>query len=112
MSKIYIYSSLNNTILTLVSMANKVLNWSSPGAVGFKNSQKSNSYAVQLSGQELGRKCKLLNIKSVSVVLKGIGYGKKQALIGLMLSGVKIKNIIETTPIPFNGCKSAKKRRI
>jgi len=109
---IHINSTLNNTLLTLTDSRGNTLGWSSSGCVGIKNSRKSSSYSAQLAGEDLGKKCAKKNIQFVEIRLKGIGYGKETSIEGLKLSGLIIYKISELTSVPYNGCRSPKKRRV
>jgi small subunit ribosomal protein S11 len=108
---IFIQSTLNNTILTLTDKKGNPLAWSSPGKHGLKNSRKKGSYAAQLASSNLAKVCMEKRIKMLEVRMKGLGKGKRTAISTLKKAGLKIKRLIELTPVPFNGCRPPKKRR-
>jgi len=108
---VHIFSSSNNTILTLTDLNGKVKAWSSAGSVGFRGSRRSTSYAAQQAGDSLAKKIQKLDIQDVNVEVKGFGAGREAAVRGLKLGGLKIRNIRDRTNIPHNGCRAPKKRR-
>lgn len=108
---IYIKCTSNNTIITVVQK-NKTIASGSCGILGLKGSKRSTSYASQTLSNVLGKKIFLSGIKFVIVKVNGFGNGRVSALKGLQFSGVKILRLLDITPIPFNGCKVSKKRRI
>jgi len=109
---IFIQSTLNNTILTLTDKKGNPLASSSAGRHGFKNARKKNSFAAQVSSTHLAKICIDKRIKMLEVRMKGLGKGKRSALTALKKAGLKIKRLVELTPVPFNGCRPPKKRRI
>lgn len=109
---IFIQSTLNNTILTLTDKKGNPLASSSAGRHGFKNARKKNSFAAQVSSTHLAKICIDKRIKMLEVRMKGLGKGKMSALTALKKAGLKIKRLVELTPVPFNGCRPPKKRRI
>jgi small subunit ribosomal protein S11 len=108
---IFIQSTLNNTILTLTDKKGNPLASSSPGKCGLKNSRKKGSYAAQLASSHLAKVCMEKRIKMLEVRMKGLGKGKRTAISTLKKAGLKIKRLVELTPVPFNGCRPPKKRR-
>jgi small subunit ribosomal protein S11 len=109
---IHILSTLNNTLLTLTDSKGNAIMWSSSGNVGFSNTRKSSSYAAQLAGENLGKKCIQKKINFIDIKMRGLGHGKKTSIDGLKISGLIINKIADLTSIPFNGCRPAKKRRV
>jgi small subunit ribosomal protein S11 len=107
-----IQTSLNNTTLTLTTEGGRVLAWTSAGSAGFKGSRRSTSYAAQGAGELLAQKSLSLGYSGCFVRLKGIGYGKEAAVRGLKLKGVQVKRIDDLTPVPHNGCRPPKKRKV
>jgi small subunit ribosomal protein S11 len=107
-----VLSLLNNTFVTLTTLDGKTIAWSSGGTEGFKGSRRSTSYAAQLSGETIGKKAIANNIHVVTARIKGPGYGKAASLRGLKMAGVKIIHIQDVSPLPFNGCRPKKKRRV
>lgn len=108
----YIQSTFNNTIVTLADLAGNVIAWASSGTAGFKGSRKGTPYAAQLATQEAARKAADHGLRSVEVYIKGPGSGREAAIRALQASGLLVKSIRDVTPIPHNGCRPPKKRRV
>jgi small subunit ribosomal protein S11 len=108
----HIQSTFNNTIITITDVVGNVIAWSSAGACGFKGSRKSTPYAAQQAGQDAARKAMEHGVKSVEVYVKGPGAGREAALRSLQSMGFSIKLIRDVTPIPHNGCRQPKRRRV
>jgi len=109
---IFLKATLNNTIVTLTDLSGNTIAWCSSGSAGFKNSRKSTSYAGQAAAEKLAKKAKQIGYQVVTVKMKGFGFGKELAVKGLKKGGLWIKKIEDITPVIFNGCRQAKKRRI
>lgn len=112
LGKAFIQSSFNNTIVTITDMDGQVIAWSSSGSSGFKGTRKSTPFAAQTASENAVSKAKLSGIEKVHVYIKGIGPGREQAIRGLQAGGVNVESITDTTPIPHNGCRPRKQRRI
>ena len=108
----HIYASFNNTIITITDPSGNTICWSSPGRVGFKGTKKGTPYAAQLSGEAVAREAVSLGVRKVSVEIKGPGPGREAAIRALQNVGLDITAIKDVTPIPHNGCRPPKKRRI
>ena len=108
----YIQASYNNTIVTLTDPEGAVLSWSSAGSSGFKGTRKSTPYAALTATKNAVMKANIYGLKTVRVFIKGVGVGRDQALRGLQAAGLDDLSIIDTTPIPHNGCRKKKRRRI
>ncbi|MBC8384374.1 MAG: 30S ribosomal protein S11 [Candidatus Cloacimonetes bacterium] len=108
----HIHSSFNNTIVTLSDKAGNVFAWSSGGKIGYKGSKKSTSFAAQLAAEEVAKKALDMGIKKVNVMVKGPGGGRESAIRSLDANGLRISMITDTTPLPHNGCRPRKTRRI
>jgi len=108
----YVYARFNNTIVSITDPSGNVLSWSSAGQVGFKGSRKSTPYAARLAGQAAARAALDSGMMEVDVFVKGPGPGREQALRALGASGLRILSITDVTPIPHNGCRPKKKRRV
>jgi small subunit ribosomal protein S11 len=108
----HIYSSFNNTIVTITDPSGNVVSWSSSGCNGFKGSRKSTPFAAQVAGENAARKAREAGLKTVSVLVKGPGAGRESALRALHLSGIQVTNIKDITPVPHNGCRARKSRRV
>ena len=107
-----IHATFNNTIVTITDEDGKTLIWSSGGTAGFKKSRRSTSYAANSAGYKVGVKARALGITCLDIIIKGIGEGRNTAPKGLQKSGLKIKDITDVTPIPHNGCRPRKRRRV
>lgn len=108
----HIQSTFNNTLVTITDPNGNVLAWSSAGAKGFKGSRKSTPFAAQQAAEDAARKAMDNGMKTVSVLVKGPGSGREAALRSLAASGLKISLIRDVTPIPHNGCRPPKRRRV
>jgi len=110
--KAYIYSSFNNTIITLADPAGNVISWGTPGGSGFKGSRKGTPYAAQLAAEGAARKAIDNGMRQVEVFVKGPGSGREAAIRALQSAGLIVTSIKDVTPIPHNGCRPPKKRRV
>lgn len=110
--KAFIQASYNNTIVTLTENSGDVIAWSSAGAKGFKGARKATPYAAQVSAEDAAEKAKVYGLEKVDVFVKGVGTGREQAIRGLSAAGLQILTISDLTPIPHNGCRKKKTRRI
>jgi small subunit ribosomal protein S11 len=108
----YIKATFNNTIVTLTDPAGNVIAWSSSGSNGFKGSRKSTPYAAQVTAEQAARKAMEHGLRQVDVFVKGPGSGRERAIRALQAAGVLVVSITDTTPIPHNGCRPPKRRRV
>lgn len=108
----HIRATFNNTIVTITDPAGSVVSWSSPGSNGFKGSRKSTPFAAQVAGEAAARKAREMGMRSISVLVKGPGSGRESALRALHLSGLAVTSIRDITPVPHNGCRPRKGRRV
>ena len=108
----YVYSTFNNTIISIADESGNVVSWSSAGAKGFKGSRKSTPYAAQVAADSAAAKALEVGMKNLSVEIKGPGSGRETALRALQARGFKIITIKDTTPMPHNGTRPPKKRRV
>lgn len=108
----YINASFNNTIITITDENGNVLAWDSAGASGFKGSKKATPYAAQVAAENVATKAKLYGTEKLDVFVKGVGTGREQAVRGLIANGFDIESINDRTPIPHNGCRRPKPRRV
>jgi|TARA_B100001173_G_C15902781_1_gene510600 small subunit ribosomal protein S11 len=106
------YCTSNNTKITVTDSEGKTLVWASGGSVGFKGSKRSTSYAAQATAEIVGEKAYKVGIRNIQVRLKGIGKGRFSVAKGLRSAGLRIQSISDVTPLPHNGCRPPKKRRI
>ena len=112
MGIIHLNATFNNTIITITDISGNVISWSSSGSKGFRGSRKSTPFAAQVAMEDALRKAKEHGLRSVSVVVKGPGAGRESALRTIASSGVRVTQIRDVTPIPHNGCRPSKKRRV
>lgn len=108
----HIQATFNNTIVTIADSVGNTLSWSAAGVLGFKGSRKSTPFAAQLVAEDAARKAKEHGVKQVGVFVNGPGSGRESALRAIANSGLKITLIKDVTPIPHNGCRPPKKRRV
>ncbi len=108
----HIKSSFNNTIITLTDLQGNVITWASAGKVGFKGSRKSTPFAAQLAAETAAKEAMDLGLQKVDVEVKGPGAGREAAIRSLQAAGLEILSIKDVTPIPHNGCRPPKKRRV
>ena len=109
---VHIQSTFNNTIVTITDPAGNVVSWSSSGVQGFKGSRKSTPFAAQLAAQDAAKKAQEHGMRNVEVYVKGPGAGRESALRSLQGSGFNVVMIKDVTPIPHNGCRPPKRRRV
>ena len=108
----YIYATFNNTIISITDQQGNVLSWASAGTSGFKGSRKSTPYAAQLAAQNAAKTAQEHGVRELDVFVKGPGPGRESAVRALNSCGYTISNINDVTPIPHNGCRPPKKRRV
>ena len=108
----HIQSTFNNTVVTISSMEGDVICWSSSGSLGFKGSRKSTPFAAQMAAEAAGKKAMEFGVRQVEVAVKGPGAGREAAIRALQAVGLEITAIKDATPIPHNGCRPPKRRRV
>src|SRR5689334_13983698 len=108
----HIQSTFNNTIVTITDVSGNVVAWSSAGVRGFKGSRKSTPFAAQLAAEDAAKKAQEHGMRSIAVYVKGPGAGRESALRALQTSGFKVTLIRDVTPVPHNGCRPPKRRRV
>ena len=110
---VYIQASFNNTIITITDQVGNVLSWSSSGSLGFRGSRKGTPFAAQQASLTAATKAKeVAGLRSVEVRVSGPGSGRESAVRALASAGIEVRNIKDTTPIPHNGCRPPKRRRV
>jgi small subunit ribosomal protein S11 len=109
---VHIQSTFNNTIITITDLSGNVVAWSSSGTQGFKGSRKSTPFAAQVAAEDAVKKAKEHGMRRVQVYVKGPGSGRESALRSLQVAGLSISLIRDVTPIPHNGCRPPKRRRV
>jgi small subunit ribosomal protein S11 len=108
----HIQSTFNNTLITITDVAGNALCWASSGAHGFKGSRKSTPFAAQVAAEECSKKAMEHGIRQLAVYVKGPGAGRESAVRALQAAGIRISMIRDVTPIPHNGCRPPKRRRV
>lgn len=108
----HIHATFNNTIVTITDPTGGVVSWSSAGCNGFKGSRKSTPFAAQVAGEQAAQKARDMGMRTVSVMVKGPGSGRESALRALASKGLNISVIKDVTPVPHNGCRPRKSRRV
>jgi small subunit ribosomal protein S11 len=108
----HIFATFNNTIVTITDLGGNTVSWSSAGNSGFKGSRKSTPYAARLAAQSAARVAQESGMQELDIIVKGPGPGREQAIRSLQASGIRVKSIRDITPVPHNGCRPKKKRRV
>ena len=108
----YVQSTFNNTIISIADTNGNVISWASAGQKGFKGSRKSTPYAAQLAAEDAGKKASEHGVKTVDIQVQGPGSGRESALRALQTVGFQVNSIRDVTPIPHNGCRPKKRRRV
>ena len=108
----HIQATFNNTIITFTDMQGNAVSWASAGTAGFKGSRKSTPYAAQLAAQQAARNAQDYGMREVDVFVKGPGPGREAAIRSLQAAGMVVRSITDVTPIPHNGCRPPKRRRV
>ena len=108
----HIHASFNNTVITITDRQGNALSWATSGSAGFKGSRKSTPFAAQIAGEHAGKLAQECGVKNLEVRIKGPGPGRESAMRALNALGFKITSIADVTPVPHNGCRAPKRRRI
>ena len=108
----HVNASFNNTMITITDAQGNTISWSSAGTMGFKGSRKSTPFAAQVAAEECAKKAMDNGVRQLSVYVKGPGSGRESAVRALQAAGIKITMIKDVTPIPHNGCRPPKRRRV
>jgi small subunit ribosomal protein S11 len=108
----HIQSTFNNTIITITDLNGEVVSWCTAGAKGFKGSRKSTPFAAQVAAEDAAKKAMDAGMRSISVLVKGPGSGRESAVRALATTGLKVNLLRDITPIPHNGCRPPKRRRV
>ena len=109
---VHIKATFNNTIIAITDLQGHVIVWSSPGIVGFSGSKKSTPFAAQVASSDASKRAKDLGLKTVEVLVNGPGSGRESAIRAIQASGLMVTSIRDITPLPHNGCRPRKKRRV
>jgi small subunit ribosomal protein S11 len=110
--KAYIKASFNNIIISLTNEAGQVISWASSGKMGFKGSKKNTPYAAQMAAEDCSKRAYDLGLRKVKVYVKGPGAGRESAIRTIHSSGIEVTEIVDVTPLPHNGCRPPKRRRV
>ena len=110
--KAYVKASFNNIIISLTNNAGQVISWSSSGKMGFRGSKKNTPYAAQMAAQDCSKVAYDLGLRKVKVYVKGPGAGRESAMRTIHSAGIEVTEIIDVTPMPHNGCRPPKRRRV
>jgi small subunit ribosomal protein S11 len=110
--KAYVNASFNNLIVTLTNNSGHVISWSSAGKMGFRGSKKNTPYAAQMAAQDASKAAYDAGLRKVKVYIKGPGAGRESAIRTLHTSGIEVTEIVDITPLPHNGCRPPKRRRV
>ena len=110
--RVYIFSSYNNTIITLTDLKGDVLHWVSAGSVGFKGTKKATPFAASKVAEAMGQVIRKLGLEKISIFVKGIGSGRESAIRSLAARGIEVSSLTDITPLPHNGCRPPKVRRV
>ena len=108
----HIQASFNNLIISLTNTAGQVISWSSAGKMGFRGSKKNTPYAAQIAAEDAAKEAHDFGLRRVKVYVKGPGAGRESAIRSLHNSGIEVTEIVDVTPLPHNGCRPPKKRRV
>jgi len=108
----HVHSSFNNIIVTLTNMNGEVISWSSAGKKGFRGSKKNTPYAAQVASEECSKSAYDLGLRKVKVFVKGPGNGRESAIRAMSTMGIQVTEIVDVTPLPHNGCRPPKRRRV
>jgi small subunit ribosomal protein S11 len=108
----HVKSSQNNTIVTITDINGETLCWDSAGTMGFKGARKSTPFAATRAGESAGQKARKLGVSEIEVFIKGTGPGRESAVTGLVSTGMRVTAVEDHTPIPHNGCRPTKRRRV
>jgi len=108
----YILATFNNTIVTITDMQGNTLCWATSGGSGFKGSKKSTPFAAQIAGDKAAKKAKDFGMQKIDVFVKGPGAGRESTIRAIQAAGLQVNSITDTTPIPHNGCRPPKRRRV
>ena len=110
--QLHVHSSFNNIIVTLANSEGKVISWSSAGKMGFRGSKKNTPYAAQMAAQDCAKVAYDLGLRKVTAYVKGPGNGRESAIRGCCGVGIEVTEIVDVTPLPHNGCRPPKRRRV
>ena len=111
-AQVHIYASFNNTIVTVTDLQGNTVCWASAGSAGFKGSRKSTPFAARLAAEQAMKSATAMGIQEVDMIIKGPGPGRENAIRAVQAAGIKVRSSADITPVPHNGCRPPKKRRV
>lgn len=111
-AQVHIYASFNNTIVTVTDQQGNAVCWASAGSAGFKGSRKSTPFAARLASEQALKAAQQMGVQEVDIIVKGPGPGRENAIRAVQGMGIKVRSIADVTPVPHNGCRPPKKRRV
>ncbi|HSV86382.1 MAG TPA: 30S ribosomal protein S11 [Levilinea sp.] len=111
-AQVHIFASFNNTIITITDQQGNTLCWGSSGSAGFKGSRKSTPFAARMAAEQAMKAAQGMGVQEVDMIVKGPGPGRESAIRAIQAAGVKVRSIADITPVPHNGCRPPKKRRV
>jgi len=111
-AQVHIFATFNNTIITVTDQQGNTVSWTSAGTIGFKGSRKSTPFAARLAAEDAMKKAQTMGIQEVDLFIKGPGPGREAAIRAIQAQGMKVRSIADVTPVPHNGCRPPKKRRM
>jgi small subunit ribosomal protein S11 len=111
-AQVHIYASFNNTIVTVTDQQGNTVCWASAGSAGFKGSRKSTPFAARLAAEQALKAAQSMGVQEVDMIVKGPGPGRESAIRAVQGMGIKVRSIADVTPVPHNGCRPPKKRRV
>jgi len=111
-AQVHIYASFNNTIVTVTDQQGNTVCWASAGSAGFKGSRKSTPFAARLAAEQALKTAQAMGVQEVDMIVKGPGPGRESAIRAVQGMGIKVRSIADVTPVPHNGCRPPKKRRV
>lgn len=111
-AQVHIFASFNNTIITVTDQQGNTVCWGSSGSVGFKGSRKSTPFASRLAAEQAMKTALSMGVQEVDMIVKGPGPGRESAIRAVQATGIKVRSISDVTPVPHNGCRPPKKRRV
>ena len=111
-AQVHIFASFNNTIITVTDQQGNTVSWTSAGSIGFRGSRKSTPFAARLAAEDAMKKAQSIGIQEIDLFIKGPGPGREAAIRAIQAQGMKVTSISDITPVPHNGCRPPKKRRV
>ena len=111
-AQVHIFATFNNTIITVTDQHGNTVSWTSAGTIGFKGSRKSTPFAARLAAEAAMKKAQSMGIQEIDLLIKGPGPGREAAIRAIQAQGMKVRSIADITPVPHNGCRPPKKRRM